>query len=436
MRIVNDLGFPGDYAGTKGETLPPLEKVPGPTLFPRLHDYQERLARKAVELLTKYDAPRAMLCLPTGAGKTRVAAEAVIRVIKERGLGGRPVLWIAQSEELCEQAVQSWSFVWSKVGPDEQLIINRLWSGREAASSKDTAQLVVATDAKLEACLDSPEYAWLRNPALVIVDEAHTSITPRYTRILTSMGLTFRETSRPLLGLTATPYRGFNETETKRLADRFGQNRLDDGIFESGDPYAELQELGVLAQVDHRQLEGMTLTLTEEDLRQATAFEGARLPSSVEEKLGRDIERNQMLIREIEALPETSPVLLFATSVNHAKLIAAQLNDRGIKSAAIDSGTPDSERRTLIEKFRRKQIRVLTNYGVLAQGFDAPATEVVIVTRPTYSPNVYQQMIGRGLRGPKNGGKETCLILDVADNIINYDRQLAFTQFEYLWSSK
>ncbi|MEO3807959.1 DEAD/DEAH box helicase [Sphaerisporangium sp. B11E5] len=436
VRIVNDLGFPGEYAGTRGETLPALEKVYGPTRFPRLHDYQERLAQKAVELLTKYDAPRAMLCLPTGAGKTRVAAEAVIRVIKARGLGGRPVLWIAQSEELCEQAVQSWSFVWSKVGPEEQLIINRLWSTREAAPSGDTAQLVVATDAKLEVCLDTAEYAWLRHPALVIVDEAHTSITPRYTRILASLGLTFRETTRPLLGLTATPFRGFNETETSRLVERYGRNRLDEGIFSTGDPYAELQDLGVLARVDHRALQGSTLTLSEEDLRQATAFEGARLPATVEEKLGRDIARNQTLIQEIQALPEDSPVLLFATSVNHAKLMAAQLNDLGIKSASIDSGTPDADRRTHIERFRRKQIRVLTNYGVLAQGFDAPATEVVIVARPTYSPNVYQQMIGRGLRGPKNGGKETCLILDVADNIVNYHRQLAFTQFEYLWSNK
>ncbi|MEU7877110.1 DEAD/DEAH box helicase [Microbispora bryophytorum] len=436
IRVVNDLGFPGEYAGTKAETLPPVEKVLGPRNFPRLHDYQERLAQKAVDLLNKYDAPRAMLCLPTGAGKTRVAAEAIIRVIKEKGLGGRPVLWIAQSKELCEQAVQSWQFVWSHTGPSELLTINRLWSGREAAPARDGAQLVVATDAQLEVCLDTAEYAWLRDPAIVVIDEAHASITPLYTRLLTSMGLTFRETSRPLIGLTATPFRGFNETETNRLVDRYGGNRLDKGIFTTDDPYAELQELGVLAKVDHRALKGMTLELSTEDLKQATAFEGAKLPSIVEEQLGRDIDRNQMLIREIQALPEDSPVLLFAASVNHAKLLTAQLKDLGISSAAIDSGTPDADRRTLIEKFRNRQIRVLTNWGVLAQGFDAPATEVVIVARPTYSPNVYQQMIGRGLRGPKNGGKETCLILDVADNIVNYDRQLAFTQFEYLWSNK
>mgnify|MGYP002622757233 CR=1 FL=1 len=436
LRIVSDLGFSESYAGTKAQSLPPVEKVNGPTAFPRLHDYQEKLAQKAFDLLTKYEAPRAMLCLPTGAGKTRVTAEAVIRVIKERGLDGKPVLWIAQSEELCEQAVQSWAFVWSKVGPEEQLVINRLWSTREAAPSRDTPQLVVATDAKLESCLAKPEYAWLRDPALVIVDEAHASITPRYTSILALLGLTHRQTSRPLLGLTATPFRGFNEEETRRLVDRYGGNRLDDGIFESGDPYSELQELGVLARVDHRQLKGATLELSPDDLEQVTAFDGARLPSSVEERLGRDIERNNMLLKEIEALPRNGQILLFATSVNHARLMAAKLNDRDIPAAAIDSGTPDADRRTLIEKFRTKKIRVLTNYNVLAQGFDAPATEVVIVARPTYSPNVYQQMIGRGLRGPKNGGKETCLILDVADNIVNYDRKLAFTQFEYLWSKK
>ena len=434
LRLVSELGLSESFAGARGETLSPVLTVPGPAAYPRLHDYQEKLAGKMFDLLTRYRAPRAMLCLPTGAGKTRVAAEAVIRVIKERGLGGRPVLWIAQTEELCEQAVQSWSFVWSKVGPAERLTVNRLWGNREATVVEDTPHLVVATDAKLGVCLDRDEYAWLRDAALVIVDEAHTSITPRYTRLLESLGITHRSAARPLIGLTATPFRGFNEEETRRLVERYGRNRLDEGIFD-GDPYAELQELGVLARVEHRRLEGTTLALTSEELEQVAGFQG-RLPGTAEERLGRDIERNRMLLREIERLPEDNKILLFATSVNHAKLMAAKLNDRGIRAASIDSSTPDVERRNLIEDFRLGRIRVLTNYGVLAQGFDAPATETVIVARPTYSPNIYQQMIGRGLRGPKNGGKETCLILDVADNITNYDKKLAFTGFEYLWSRR
>lgn len=432
LRLVNDIGLSESYAGTKSEPLRPIEIVGGPTAYPRLHDYQEKLAANMFDLLNRYRSPRAMLCLPTGAGKTRVAVEAVIRVIKERGLGGRPVLWIAQTGELCEQAVQSWSFVWSKVGPEERLTINRLWDVREATEIKETSHLVVATDAKLAACLGKEEYAWLRNAAMVIVDEAHVSITPRYTNLLKLLGISHRESSRPLIGLTATPFRGFNEEETRRLAERYSGHRLDEGIFAS-DPYSELQELGVLARVEHRQLEGSTFELTALELERAAEFQGGRLPSSVEERLGQDVERNRMLLDEIERLPADSPVLLFATSVNHAKLMAAMLNDRKIPAASIDSATPDADRRARIEEFRKRKIRVLTNFGVLAQGFDAPATEVVIVARPTYSPNVYQQMIGRGLRGPKNGGKETCLILDVADNIVNYDKKLAFAEFEHLW---
>ena len=433
LRLVSELGLTEAYAGVRSETLPPVEVVSGPTEYPRLHDYQEKLATKMFDLLTRYRAPRAMLCLPTGAGKTRVAAEAVIRVIKEKGIKGRPILWIAQTAELCEQAVQSWSFVWSKVGPPERLTINRLWHTRDAAAVKETAHLVVATVAKLDACLDKEEYTWLRDPALVIIDEAHFSIAPQYTKLLGQLGITHRSDARPLIGLTATPYRGFNEDETRRLVDRYSGMRLDEGVFDS-DPYVELQDLGVLAKVEHRRLEGATMVLTAEELDQAAATPGRALPKSAEIRLGTDADRNRMLIGEIEALPANSPVLLFATSVDHAKLMAAKLNGRGIRSAAIDSATPEADRRARIEEFRDRKIRVLTNYGVLAQGFDAPATEVVMVARPTYSPNAYQQMIGRGLRGPKNGGKKTCLILDVADNITNYNNKLAFTEFEYLWT--
>jgi superfamily II DNA or RNA helicase len=152
-----------------------------------------------------------------------------------------------------------------------------------------------------------------------------------------------------------------------------------------------------------------------------------------EQRLAEDEARNQMLLDEIAAMPEDWPVLVFATSVSHAKFLAAKLGDRGIRAAAIDSATPTAERRKRVEAFRKRQIRVITNYGVLTQGFDAPATRAVVIARPVYSANSYQQMIGRGLRGPRNGGKGTCLILDVRDNIVNYDAGLAFTEFEYLW---
>lgn len=87
-----------------------------------------------------------------------------------------------------------------------------------------------------------------------------------------------------------------------------------------------------------------------------------------------------------------------------------------------------------MEDFRKGEIKALVNYGIFTEGFDAPKTRAIIVARPVYSPNLYFQMIGRGLRGPKNGGSERCLILNVEDTIENFQRKLAFSELDWLWA--
>ena len=74
------------------------------------------------------------------------------------------------------------------------------------------------------------------------------------------------------------------------------------------------------------------------------------------------------------------------------------------------------------------------NYTVFREGFDAPKTRAIIVARPVYSPNLYFQMIGRGFRDEKNGGNDRCLILNVRDNIVNFERKLAFSDLDWLWA--
>ncbi|MFD7066831.1 DEAD/DEAH box helicase [Streptomyces sp. NPDC059913] len=434
IAFVSDMRLPVAFAGSRTPSPPPFETIEGPRDFPSLHEYQEDLVRNISTMLDRLAPQRGMLSLPTGAGKTRVTAEAVIRWVKRVGDFKGPLLWIAQTEELCEQAVQSWKFVWSKVGAEQPLTISRLWSTNEVGDVVDHPHLVVATDAKLERCLGTDQYAWLRRAALVIVDEAHTAISKRYTEILGRLGLTQYETGRHLLGLTATPFRNTNEDETRRLVSRFGNRRLDEGVFPSGDPYRDLQDWGMLAQVEHRTLEGGRIELTRDEKTHADRM--AMLSRSAEQRLADDHARSRRIVDSVAALPDDWPTLLFATSVDHAKYLAAMLNDQGVPSAAVDSTTSAQDRRARIEKFRAGRIRVLTNYGVLTQGFDAPATRAVVVARPVYSTNVYQQMIGRGLRGPRNGGKDSCLILNVSDNIANFDTHLAFTQFEHLWSRK
>ncbi|MFF4135248.1 sacsin N-terminal ATP-binding-like domain-containing protein [Streptomyces mirabilis] len=434
IAFVSELRLPVAFAGSRTPSPPAFETIEGPRDFPSLHEYQEDLVRNISTMLDRLAPQRGMLSLPTGAGKTRVTAEAVIRWVKRIGDLKGPLLWIAQTEELCEQAVQSWKFVWNKVGAERPLTISRLWSTNEVGNVVDHPHLVVATDAKLERCLGTDQYAWLRQAALVIVDEAHTAISKRYTEILGQLGLTQYETGRHLLGLTATPFRNRNEEETRRLAGRFGNRRLDEGVFPSGDPYHDLQDWGMLAQVEHRTLEGGRIELTRDEKTHADRM--AMLSRSAEQRLADDHARSRRIVDSVAELPDDWSTLLFATSVDHAKYLAAMLNDRGVRSAAVDSTTSAQDRRTRIENFRSGRIRVLTNYGVLTQGFDAPATRAVVVARPVYSTNVYQQMIGRGLRGPRNGGKESCLILNISDNITNFDTDLAFNEFEHLWSRK
>ena len=82
------------------------------------------------------------------------------------------------------------------------------------------------------------------------------------------------------------------------------------------------------------------------------------------------------------------PTLIFATSVEHAQTLAALLNRQGIVSRAVSGTTEPATRRRVVEGFRQGYIKVLVNYAVFREGFDAPKTRAIIVARPVYSPNL------------------------------------------------
>ena len=236
---------------------------------------------------------------------------------------------------------------------------------------------------------------------------------------------------RPIVGLTATPFRGFNEEETRRLARRYEENLLDEGVFPRDDVYGFLQEQRVLARIRHRELQGAQLELTGAEIAHLSQMRS--LPDSVEHRLGKDEVRNAEIINAVLDLEAETSVLLFATSVENAKVLAALLTYHGVEARAVAGTTDWHARRRYIEDFKAKEVRVLTNYNVFTEGFDVPKVDAVFITRPTFSPNVYQQMIGRGLRGPLNGGKDEVLIVNVADNLTNYGHEFAFRHFEHLW---
>ena len=446
--FVRSLGFSEEWAGQRNSRRPPFLVVEGPRSLPELHGYQRAVVDRVRDMLgngrSDNGARRGMIGLPTGSGKTRVAVQAIVEAVRDGFDGG--VLWVADRDELCEQAVEAWQQVWSSVGVQgKRLHISRMGAGQPRPLPVSDLHVVVATIQTLNAKLSKQpgDYRFLSDFKLVVFDEAHRSVARTYTSVMEEIGLTrWQRAKEPfLLGLTATPYRGHDKAETRRLVRRYGGNRLDAEVFASDEPMEvvrELQEMRVLARADHRTIEGGSFYLSQIELEKMLAMpHPAWLPRGVEDRIARDVGRTRRIIEAYEAFVGDAdrdwPTLVFATSVEHAQTVAALLNSQGVRSRSVNGGTEPAVRRRIVEEYRAGKIRVLVNYGVFREGFDAPRTRVIIVARPVYSPNLYFQMIGRGLRGPENGGNDRCLIVNVRDNIVNFNRELAFSGLNWLW---
>ncbi len=442
VEFVQSLGFEEEWAGDRNTPRDPYIEVKGPYSLPALHDYQRRIVTN-VRSLIKSDGlgglRRGMISMPTGSGKTRVAVQAAVEAMRDDGFEGG-VLWVADRDELCEQAVEAWRQVWSSEGTQAtNLRISRMWGGQPTPMPTADRHVIVATIQTLSTKISAQPalYEFLSAFKLLIFDEAHRSVAPSFTSVFQELGLTrLRRPIEPILiGLTATPYRGYDQAETQRLVSRYSNNRLDAGAFRSGDPedvVKELQDMRVLAQADHATIEGGDFLLSDDELRQSR--ETPWLPQSVENRIAKDPERTRRILGAVERdIDPDWPTLIFATSVEHAQTLSALLNSTGVKSRAVSSSTDTSTRRRVVEEFRRGEIKSLVNYGVFREGFDAPKTRAIVVARPVYSPNLYFQMIGRGLRGVQNGGNDRCLVLNVRDNIDSFERRLAFSELDWLW---
>ena len=453
IEFVRSLGFSAEWAGERNKKRDPYVEVSGPSRLPKLHEFQETIVKNVKDMLMGSDDDRrGMISLPTGSGKTRVAVQSIVEAIRD-GIYSGGVLWIADRDEICEQAVEAWQKVWSSVGLEgSHLRISRLWAGQSRPQPLEHFHIVVATRQTLHSRLtnrsDMETYDFLKNFMLVVFDEAHRSISGTVTEIMKKIGLSRnqKEDEPFLIGLTATPYKGHDEVETTRLVKRYGGNRLDRGAFASECPIAivkELQSMQVLAKADHKTIKGETVTAQELLKEQQSIFDTDResnyqlpwLPQSVENRIAASVERTKRIISAFEKYIESEwPSLIFATSVEHSKTIAALLNLRGISARSVSGYTMPSTRRKIVEEFREGRIQTIVNYGVFTEGFDAPKTRAIIVARPVYSPNLYFQMIGRGLRGAKNGGNDRCLILNVEDNVESFQQDLAFSELNWLWA--
>ena len=131
-------------------------------------------------------------------------------------------------------------------------------------------------------------------------------------------------------------------------------------------------------------------------------------------------------------------ILVFSSNKDNKIEIKNILNIFKINAASITSDTDPEVRRFTINKFKKKNsgLNILVNYDVLTTGFDAPKTKIAIISRPTTSIVLYHQMIGRVVRGEKQGGNKSCKVLTVIDTYLPGYKDLSdsFYFWEDIWN--
>ena len=401
----------------------------------QLFQHQRRAVSHVQDILAS-DRKRVLLHMPTGSGKTRTA----MNIIAEHLRINEPtlVVWLAYSDELCEQAIEEFTLAWEHLG-NRSINILRFWSTHELDLSSAHDGLLVAGLGKVYN-YGSQSIASIATLAdrvsLVIVDEAHQAIAPTYRLVLDA--LVEKKITTGLLGLSATPGRTWNDIDKdQELASFFQKQKVSLEISGYDNPIEYLIKEGYLARPKFSPLfYDSGNKLSQQDLLDLQ--NDLDIPARLLERLAKDEQRNLRIVLQVEQAVESHRrIILFAASVTHAKLLAAILQARNVVSEAITANTPRFERQRIISGFRgsREESMVLCNYGVLTAGFDAPQTSAAIIARPTKSLVLYSQMIGRALRGPLAGGNQKAEIITVVDTNLPGFGNLAesFSNWEDVW---
>ena len=126
-------------------------------------------------------------------------------------------------------------------------------------------------------------------------------------------------------------------------------------------------------------------------------------------------------------------VIHFGPTVDDAEIVSVLLRAQGVPTGFVSGTTRAPQRRRTIDLFRRGELRVLCNCEVLTTAFDAPQVSHVVIARPTVSHVLFEQMVGRGLRGPLFGGTEHCHVLYFVDQLDVDKVHLGFRAWRRIW---
>jgi DNA repair protein RadD len=324
------------------------------TLRPRQIEAIDQLRQSFGKRLT-----RPILMLPTGAGKT-VIASAIIRFAREKN---SRVAFIVPAISLINQTIEAF----------ESEGITGIGVQQANHERTDLDQPVQVCSVQTLARRDHQHYD------LVIVDEAHV----RYDWVSDLA----RETSIPIIGLTATPWSvGLGKTFDNLIIGGTTNELIEDKTLCPFDVYAP----------DEPDLSGLKTKMGD-----YTTASMAKVMD--DEPLVANI------VKTWKELGTGSKTLCYAVDRAHARHLHQQFNRNGITAEYIDAYTKVSKRDEISKRFHDEDTQVVVNIGCLTTGIDWDV-RCIILARPTKSEILFTQIIGRGLRTAE--GKEKLIVLD------------------------
>lgn len=365
--------------------------------------YQQEAVQSVHDYYAAGNKGNCVIALPTGTGKSHVIGslqgEAIRRWPNQRFLNA------THSKVLVEQNAEKFHEAY----PEIPYGINSSGLNR-----REIAQQVIFGG--IMSMKGNPEAFGHRD--LLVVDECHLISTDKETVYRKTIDRLIEVNPKlKVVGLTATAY-------------RMGQGMITDGgifddiVYDLTDieGFAKLLSQGYLAPLYTRP------TDTELDISGVGVSKGEFKKGALQSA----VNSSPVTIKAIQEMCQKGwdrkAWLIFASGVEHAEDIARILNNFGVPTAAVHSKLSTEENNRRVAAFKRGELRCITNNEVLTTGFDFPPIDYIGMFRPTMSPGLWVQMLGRGTR-PWAGGyikvngimipwgpKTDCIVLDFAGN--------------------
>lgn len=372
----------------------------------QLRTYQKSAVQAAYAYFREHKSGNACIVIPTGGGKTPILADICNNVAYNHG---HKVLVVTHVRELIEQAYDKLI----KYNPDLEAItgINSAGLGRR---DTDTPILL----AGIQSVYKDP--AALGERSLMIIDEAHLIPSDGDGMYRTFVyGLRQFNPEMRVLGLTATPFR-------MDCGEICGPgNILNEVVYEIS--VRDLIQSNFLCPtVSKGSLEAVDASLIK--------LRGGEFAANDAETVMMGGQRVQYACAEICIYAKgRKHVLIFACGIKHAEAVKAAIELQSGEECGIVTGdTPAAVRDDLLRRFRGESIsapdlfnnaplsplKYMVNVNVLTTGFDHPGIDLIALLRPTMSPGLYYQMVGRGFRMCE--GKSNCLVLDYGGNVMRH----------------